>query len=387
MSTQGIHLRAIADAIREKEGTIGLIPARTFADRILALPVGIESPGVTLPAASTQEEQLARIAAAIRAKEGAEGPIPAGEFADRIAALEAAESLGIDWRETELPSSRSWYDIAYGNGRFVVVASSAAVAAYSDDGIHWTETPLPSSLRSPCIAYGNGKFVIIAPKYQVTMVSSDGIQWENGGPLSGAAIAWTPLGFGGSNRFVAPGQIASSSGATRFPVEYSDDGGISWKSQSSREIGVWRDIVYGGDKFVMVGDSGAYARSTYGNSWTVYALPVKSNFYGIDYGALDGENLFVAVANNSNQIVDSATGSGWTKAELPLTNNWRSMAYGAGKFIIIAYNSDAALCGQSILEWVPVTLPSVANWRKVIYGGGKFVVIAYNSNKAAYALA
>ncbi len=87
MSTQEVHLKAIADAIREKEGGAAPIPAKAFADRILALPVGVESPSVTLPEASTQEEQLTRIAAAIRAKEGGTGAIPASRFAERIRAL------------------------------------------------------------------------------------------------------------------------------------------------------------------------------------------------------------------------------------------------------------------------------------------------------------
>lgn len=94
MSTQGIKLKEIADAIREKEGTTAPIPAKDFADRILALPVGVENPAATLPDASTQAERLARIAAAIRAKEGSEGPIPAERFAERILAL------------TEQPSGR-----------------------------------------------------------------------------------------------------------------------------------------------------------------------------------------------------------------------------------------------------------------------------------------
>ena len=102
MSTQETNLTAIADAIREKEASTAVIPANTFADRILALPVGIESPDVTLPAASTQEEQLARIAAAIRAKEGSEGTIPAAEFAERILALESTKPSRLPAGYTEV---------------------------------------------------------------------------------------------------------------------------------------------------------------------------------------------------------------------------------------------------------------------------------------------
>lgn len=40
MSTQETNLKAIADAIRAKEGTSGTIPAGQFAQRILNLPSG-----------------------------------------------------------------------------------------------------------------------------------------------------------------------------------------------------------------------------------------------------------------------------------------------------------------------------------------------------------
>jgi len=40
LSTQETNLRAIAEAIRQKEGSTGPIPASSFADRILALPTG-----------------------------------------------------------------------------------------------------------------------------------------------------------------------------------------------------------------------------------------------------------------------------------------------------------------------------------------------------------
>lgn len=102
MSTQGTKLKAIADAIRSKDNTTAAIPANTFADRILALPVGIENPSVTLPAASTQEEQLARIAEAIRAKEGSEESIPAAEFVERILALESAKPSRLPEGYTEV---------------------------------------------------------------------------------------------------------------------------------------------------------------------------------------------------------------------------------------------------------------------------------------------
>lgn len=53
MSTQEDKLKAIADAIREKEGSTGPIPANDFAERIRSLKGG--SGGMTILGTSTVE--------------------------------------------------------------------------------------------------------------------------------------------------------------------------------------------------------------------------------------------------------------------------------------------------------------------------------------------
>jgi hypothetical protein len=42
-------------------------------------------------------------------------------------------------------TGQGWYDITYGNEKFVTVAYNSTKAAYSSDGINWVETTLPSS--------------------------------------------------------------------------------------------------------------------------------------------------------------------------------------------------------------------------------------------------
>lgn len=50
MSTQGNKLTAIADAIREKEGSTGTIPANDFPDRIRAIETGVDTSDATATA-------------------------------------------------------------------------------------------------------------------------------------------------------------------------------------------------------------------------------------------------------------------------------------------------------------------------------------------------
>ncbi len=56
MSTQEVKLKAIADAIRQKEGTTEHIPANSFASRILSLETGGGSSGYAIPLVVTAEQ-------------------------------------------------------------------------------------------------------------------------------------------------------------------------------------------------------------------------------------------------------------------------------------------------------------------------------------------
>lgn len=103
-SVQEVNLKAIADAIREKEGSSQLIKASTFADRILALPQGIQNPSIILPSGGGQVSEFVRIAQAIKAKEGGDGSgdIRALDFADRILGLEELKISRLPEGYTEL---------------------------------------------------------------------------------------------------------------------------------------------------------------------------------------------------------------------------------------------------------------------------------------------
>jgi hypothetical protein len=39
--------------------------------------------------------------------------------------------------------SEQWYDVTYGDGKFVAVSASSNVAAYSADGINWSVATMP----------------------------------------------------------------------------------------------------------------------------------------------------------------------------------------------------------------------------------------------------
>lgn len=82
---------------------------------------------------------------------------------------------GSDWFNTYI-DTEVMCDIAYGDGKFVIVGSGNK-AFYSLDGSIWTQSTLPSSLAWNTVVYGDGKFVAIASSSVVSAISYDGINW------------------------------------------------------------------------------------------------------------------------------------------------------------------------------------------------------------------
>ena len=86
----------------------------------------------------------------------------------------------IIWKETSNGlSSRNWFSICYGNGKYVAVATGSNIFAYSTDGITWTETNngLSNARYWFSICYGNGKYMAAASDSNTFAYSTDGITW------------------------------------------------------------------------------------------------------------------------------------------------------------------------------------------------------------------
>jgi hypothetical protein len=179
---------------------------------------------------------------------------------------------GINWTETTLPNSYGWTHIAYGDGRFVVISyEDYGRIAYSDDGINWTIliiTPGIHSLND--IAFGNGRFVVV--DYNKIIYSDDGTGWTETEIPGG--YRWDYITYGGDGMFImiargAPGRTA-----------YSEDG-INWTVTETPGGYGWTDIACGDGTCIAISDDGF---STNKISWT------KSTSYtNVD---IEGDGLF-----------------------------------------------------------------------------------------------
>ena len=156
---------------------------------------------------------------------------------------------GINWIKTTLPSVGTWSSVAYGNGKFIAInaSSTSPNAVYSEDGINWHSLTLPTtgSQYLPSywyeVAYGNNKFVIVPSMFSSEAIySEDGINWyKTTLPDTGN---WNKVIYG-NGKFVAfkgVGTVAA----------YSNDG-INWIETSLPSDGVNSDISYGNGVFII----------------------------------------------------------------------------------------------------------------------------------------
>ena len=319
----------------------------------------------------------------------------------------SATSGGFVATARTLPNARNWVDVAYGNGRWVAIATNSNIAAYSDDGISWTETTLPASSTWISIAYGNGKFIVTTSSTNETAISSDfGATWSSGGAggwtdtadieygsgrwvvvTSGInysstddGTSWVSYGSGYSNGKA----IAYSSSLNTFVLvasataAVSTNGGVSFTQILSGTVPIGTDVVWGNDRFLVVnaGTNIAYTSTTgQVGTWTSRTLPSTLTWSGVSYG----NSVFAVLASGSSTILTSADGISYNANSMPSSTTWNAIAYGAadGYFTAVAGNAGGSSAAATITAGAGtsynITLPAhgiyaqqILNWSPTV---------------------
>jgi hypothetical protein len=161
---------------------------------------------------------------------------PAGKFVAISHGKEAAYSTdGITWAATTMPSGANWYNVTYGNGKFVAISYFNDNTAYSTDGITWKAGTMPSNANWHSVTYGNGKFVATALHGEVAY-STDGITWKAATMPSHAN--WHRATYG-NGKFVA---ISPNEGKAAYSTD-----GITWAAATMPSHANWHRATYGGE--------------------------------------------------------------------------------------------------------------------------------------------
>ena len=156
-----------------------------------------------------------------------------------------------DWNIIKISNTknRTWNNIQYCNGRFIVVGNNGYMAT-STDGNVWQETKIGSGdLKS--VTYGNGIYVI-AEKSGYINNSTDLTNWNR---VKITATNLYSSAFG-NNKF-----IVSSYGY----MHYSTDG-INWKEVAFGDNS-WEEIIFKDDSFLTLENNGYIGKSIDGINW------------------------------------------------------------------------------------------------------------------------
>ena len=212
------------------------------------------------------------------------------------------------WTQGNMPSSKYWNSVCYGNGKYVAVATNLSnIMAYSTDGISWTQGTLPSSRNWTSVCYGNGKFVAVdggSGSTNIMAYSTDGISWTQGTLPS--KKNWSSVCYGDGKYVTVAG-----GGTTTNIMAYSTDG-ISWTQGTLPSSRNWYSVCYGNDKYIAIASSTnimAYSINAYSSSinrnglYVDYQYPFIRLLSGLKLSVNEPENYYFQITdNNSNQL-------------------------------------------------------------------------------------
>jgi len=225
----------------------------------------------------------------------------------------AISTDGISWTQTGIESN-VWSYISHGNDIFLAVSSGDKKVNVSTDGITWISGTLPVQSSYSDTVYGNGVFVIVASS-STAQYSTDGITWSTSVlPTS----SWYSIAYG-NGIFVAINDDGVSATSTDA---------ITWTANTVLTAGYYYATNYGNGTFITLrASSNEGALSTDGVTWTATTIPGGATpyYWDVEYN----NNTFVAVTNTIISYV-STDGMTWTQGTLPNgSQSWRGMTSNA----------------------------------------------------------
>ena len=234
-----------------------------------------------------------------------------------------------NWTTNQITTnSFGLHHVVFGNGCFVAVGESGDAGRIytSTDGLKWTTQFSDFNSWGMTLHYANGYFAGIGGNNYVN-VSTNGTNWVSthlAGQLYSYNYAGNCVTYGHS-LYVAVGDINGIGN-----IITSADG-VTWTSRSISPSTGGRifSVVYGGNRFVAVGNNDGYEYTStgfsVGTNWTQRSIPGGNK---ISYG----NGLFIVPLNNKTNLI-STDGISWSFNSTGLTNQLGFITYGNGLFM------------------------------------------------------
>jgi hypothetical protein len=164
---------------------------------------------------------------------------------------------------------------------------------------------------------------------------------------------------------------------------------LTWANVKDGVSLIVRDIAYGVDKFVAVGDSNSYGRMMYSPDGVTWIEITNSTFSNPIRGVAYGGGKFVAVGARG-RMAYSSDGIAWlavADSTFDSESTIRGVAYGNGKFVAVGARGRMAYSPDGI-AWTAVADSPSGSFYDIVYGEDKFVAVGANafSGKIVYSL-
>lgn len=269
---------------------------------------------------------------------------------------------GITWVSRQLPTSKNYGSIAYGNNIYVALTLTTGVAV-STDGIVWTLATFPTGYKK--VIFANGVFIAISAYTGFTAVSTDGLAWSFT-PITSFNSS-LDIAFGAGKFVIIQSSVDIFSASSNIShVFVSTNNGASWTLTNFGYMGVF--ITYGAGKFVT---SSGYTSST-GNTWTYAAIPpaatkqISTNYatpalYETENMQFFGDRFY---AITGDKVALSFDGTNWAVYSIPISVGYYSVALALGPDKIVGRVEGASFVIYSL---VPAALKLItAFWENTI---------------------
>jgi hypothetical protein len=301
---------------------------------------------------------------------------------------------GLDWADHpeatqilyDLGADALVRDVAYGNGRWIVLGRNYGRYLTSTDAINWTPNGLGpfliSSDTTRSISYGNGLWIITGDYGSASgflFTSSNGLNW--GAPITAPAI-FNCASYG-NGQWVACSQDRI----------WTSSNGLNWTSRYQGIVGQdsLPSVTYANGQWVCVGYRygnpyyvGLVLTSTDSVNWTLVRQDTARVYYGAAYGdnqwAINGGDNAADQNNYIGALLTSKNGTTWTDHTVQSTFSTSKLRFDVGRWMSVGQYTNKGIITTSTdgVSWTNFTpTPVVDACDTVAYGDNQWVVLGH----------
>ncbi len=242
------------------------------------------------------------------------------------------------------------WDVTYGKGVYVLVDSFGIQT--STNGVDWTYQPSGLSGQLASVKYLSNLFLLTGWNGCIS-TSADGLTWT---PRSSGTTRNLWGATFGKGVYVVVGQSFSSTGTTLTSAD-----GVNWTNRSASNL---RDVCFGKELFVAVGDGGHIQSSSNAVNWTTQSSGTTVTLYGVGYG----DGFFLAVGDQGT-LLTSPDGVNWTRRNSTTVQSLQRVAFGQGTFVVTGSGSTLLQSSPTVPTLHLFQLPDSSRFELELIGG------------------